>query len=105
MCKSPNPSVEIATNGTMVTVTQNCRSCGPMKRFNWMSQPVVIGRQPAGNLLSSFGTITSGVNISQKMMLFKHKGLSTIWFMHMFLCRKRVDLYRGKVNLCRGNKM
>ena len=49
--KSPNPAVEMAANGTMVTVTQNCRSCGPMKRSKWMSQPLVLGRHPAGNLL------------------------------------------------------
>ena len=80
--KSPNPSVEMATNGTMITVTLNCRSCGPTKRFKWMSQPLVLGRYPAGNLLLSFDTITSGVNISQKLLLFKHKGLCTIWCMY-----------------------
>ena len=67
---SPNPSVEMATNGTTATVTQMCRSCGPKKRFKWMNQPFVIGRHPAGNLLLSFGTITSGVNISQMLLLF-----------------------------------
>ena len=78
VCKLPNPSVEMATNGTMVTVTQNCRSCGPMKRFKWMSQPLVLGKHPACNLLLSFGTITSGVNISQMLLLFKHMGLCSI---------------------------
>ena len=67
---SPNPSVEMATNGTTATVTQICRTCGPMKRFEWMSQPLVIGGHPAGNLLLNFGTITSGVNISQMLLLF-----------------------------------
>ena len=37
---SPNPSVEMATNGTTSTVTQMCRSCGPKKRFKWMNQPL-----------------------------------------------------------------
>ena len=78
VCKPPNPAVDMATNGTMVTVTQNCRSCGPMKKFKWMSQPLVFGRHPAGNLLLSFGAITSGVNISQMLLLFKHMGLCTI---------------------------
>ena len=67
---SPDPSVEMAANGTTSTVTQICRSCGPMKRFEWMSQPLVIGGHPAGNLLLNFGTITSGVNISQMLLLF-----------------------------------
>ena len=40
---SPNPSVEMATNRTTATVTQICRSCGPMKRFEWMSHLLVIG--------------------------------------------------------------
>ena len=78
VCKLPNPSVEMATNGTMVTVTENCRSCGPMKRFKWMSQPLVLGRHPAGNLLLSIGTITSRVNVSQMLLLFKHMGLCSI---------------------------
>ena len=82
VCKSPNPSVEMATNGTIFTVTQNWRSCGPMKKFKWMSRPLVTGRHTAGNLLLSFGTITSGVNISQMLLLFKHMGLCTIWFIH-----------------------
>ena len=67
---SPNPSVEMATNGTTATVTQMCRFCGSKKRFKWMNQPFVSGRHPAGNLLLSFGTITSGVNISQMLLLF-----------------------------------
>ena len=72
VCKSPNPAVAMATNGTMVTVTQNCRSCGPMKNFKWISQPLEFGRHPAGNLLFSCGTITSGFNISQILLLLKH---------------------------------
>ena len=80
--KSPNPSLEMATNGTMFTVTQKCRSCGPMKRFKWMSHPLVTGRHTASNLLSSVGTITSGVNIRQMFLLCKHMGLCPIWFMH-----------------------
>ena len=76
--KLPNPSVEMAPNGTMSTVTQNCRYCGPMKRFKRTSQPVVLGRHPAGNLLLSFVSITSGVYISQMLLLFKHMGLCSI---------------------------
>jgi len=52
VCKSPNPSADMAANRTMVTVPQNCRSRRPMKKFKWMSQPLVKGRHPAGNLLS-----------------------------------------------------
>lgn len=78
LCKSPKPAIDMMTNGTMVTVIQNCRFCGPTKRFKWMSQPLVIGKHPAGNLMLSFGTIMSGVNISQMLLMFKHMGLAVI---------------------------
>ena len=78
LCKSPQPAVDMMTNGTMVTVIQNCRFCGPTKRFEWMSQPLVMGKHPAGNLMLSFGTIMSGVNISQMLLMLKHMGLAVI---------------------------
>lgn len=77
-CKADNPSVTVKRNGTMATVSQCCRVCGPKRQYQWKSQPLVLGTVPAGNLLTSFGILLSGVCISKAMLMFKHIGMSMI---------------------------
>ena len=45
-----------------------------------MEQPAisVLGRHAAGNLMTSFAILMSGVSISRVFPLFKHMGISTI---------------------------
>ena len=75
-CKAENPSVEVHRIGTMATVVQKCRQCG--RHFQWKSQPSLFGKYPAGNVMMSFGILTSGVRISQVLLMFRHMGLSAI---------------------------
>lgn len=77
-CKIPNPQVDIKKNGSMAVVTQSCTACGPTKTFQWNSQPYMLGRYPAGNLMTSFAILMSGVSISKVFLLFKHLGLCSI---------------------------
>lgn len=77
-CKSPNPQVEIKKKGSMAVVTQCCSICGPTRNFQWNSQPYVLGRHAAGNLMTSFAILMSGVSISKVFLLFKHLGLCSI---------------------------
>ena len=77
-CKMPKPRVEIKRNGSMAKVTQLCSTCGPRRAFQWNSQPHMLGKYPAGNLMIRFGILMSGVNISKTIMLFKHMGLCSI---------------------------
>ena len=77
-CKADNPSVAIKKNGTMASVYQTCKVCGPKKRFQWQSQPLVLGKYPAGNILTSFGILMSGVCINKALLMFRHIGMSMI---------------------------
>ena len=85
-CKAVNPTAEIKCNGTMATVTQICKTCKPGKQFQWRSQPLVLGKHPAGNIMMSFGILMSGINISQAMLMFRHMNLFAIslrtYFVH-----------------------
>lgn len=62
-------------NGTMVTVVQHCNVCQG-KPFTWRSQPFVLGRYPAGNILLSFAVLMAGASISKVLLVFKHMGLA-----------------------------
>ena len=49
-------------NSAMVTVTQCCESCG-FNAFVWRSQPLVLGRSPAGSILPSFAILIAGASV------------------------------------------
>ena len=70
-CKDEGPEVSMKKNGTMVTVTQKCRNCGPIS-FIWRSQPLALGRYPAGNMLLSFAIPTAGASVSKVLLVLKH---------------------------------
>ena len=74
-CKEGKPKVKLTKNGTMVTVEQQCGLCeGPP--FIWRSQPFVLGRYPAGNILLSFAVLMAGASISKVLLVFRHMGVS-----------------------------
>lgn len=73
-CKSDLPSVSMKVHGTMATVDQECKICG--NSYKWHSQPLVLGRYPAGNILLSFAVLMAGGSISKVLLIFKHMGLS-----------------------------
>jgi hypothetical protein len=56
-------------NGTMVTVEQQCSNCH-VKPFRLRSQPFILGRYPAGNILLSFATLMAGASISKVLLVF-----------------------------------
>ena len=67
--------VSMKKNGTMVTVTQSCRKCS-RKPFVWSSQPLVLGRYPAGNILLSFAILMAGASVSKVLLVLRHMGIS-----------------------------
>ena len=71
-CNARSPSVNVKVHGTMALVEQTCKSC---KGYTWRSQPLVLGKYPAGNTLLSFATLMSGSSISKVLLLFRHMGL------------------------------
>ena len=82
-CHQGKPAVSMSRNGTMVTVTQKCKLC--CGTFVWRSQPFLLGRYPAGNLLLSYSTLMAGASISKIILLFRHMGLSIISARTFFL--------------------
>ena len=74
-CKNEGPEVSMKKNGTMVTVAQRCRNCGP-NSYVWRSQPLVLGRYPAGNILLSFAILMSGASVAKVLLVLKHMGIS-----------------------------
>ena len=58
----------------MATVQQRCLKCSGS--YQWRSQPLVLGRYPAGNILLSFAVLMAGASISKTLLIFKHMGLA-----------------------------
>lgn len=54
-CKKAGLSVSMKCHGTMVTVIQHCMKCNDV--FEWKSQPLLMGKYPAGNVLLSFAAL------------------------------------------------
>ncbi len=73
-CKYDSPSVTMKVYGTMASVHQRCNHCG--ETFKWHSQPLVLGRHAAGNILLSFATLMAGASISKLLLVFKHMGVA-----------------------------
>ena len=74
-CKEDNPNVKMKSNGTMVTVYQDCKNCG-FKGFQWRSQPLVLGRYPAGNILLSYAILMAGGSVAKVLLVCRHMGLA-----------------------------
>ena len=87
-CQKNTPIVEAFKTGTMVTMVQNCPVCGK-GAFRWCSQPFVLGKYPAGNVLLSFGILMAGASVSKVMLVFKHMGLCSTTCRTFFLHQKR----------------
>ena len=89
-CKSDHPTVSMSSNGTMVTVHQQCFSC--RTGFTWRSQPYILGRYPAGNVLLSFSSLTSGASISKLLLVFRHMNLCSYNIRTFFYHQSRLLL-------------
>ncbi|XP_028416037.1 uncharacterized protein LOC114539599 [Dendronephthya gigantea] len=93
-CKSDDVLVNVVEVGTMAQVKVTCSNlkCGK-KDTTWNSQPPMTGTSiPAGNLLLSFGILTSGTSATKVTRALKHMGLSCISLRTYFL-HQREKLY------------
>ncbi|KAK3743480.1 hypothetical protein QZH41_013093, partial [Actinostola sp. cb2023] len=72
-CKASGPSVSMKQEGTMVTITQSCTKC--VDTFVWRSQPLVLGKYPAGNIMLSFAVLMAGASINKILLVFQHMGI------------------------------
>ena len=49
-----------------------------MATYTWKSQPYLLGKFPAANLLLSFAILSAGASVQEVILLFKHMGLLVI---------------------------
>ena len=91
-CKAQSPSVNVKVHGTIAIVEQTCKLC---KGYTWRSQPLVLGKYPASNILLSFATLISGSSISKVLLLFRHMGLK-IYCARTFFYHQRNFISAGK---------
>ena len=73
LCLFPNPKVAVTQTGTMLSIVTECSKCG--ETYTWKSQPDLMGRFPAGNLLLSFAVPCAGASIRKVLLVFRHMGV------------------------------
>ena len=73
LCFASNPLLSISQSGTMLTIKSTCSRCSNV--FTWTSQPHMLGKFPAGNLLLSFAILCSGASINKVLLMFQHMGI------------------------------
>jgi len=57
----------------MISITTSCINC--KQDFTWNSQPTILGRFPAGNILLSFAILCAGASTNKVLLVFRHMGL------------------------------
>ena len=72
-CKGNSPKATMRQCGTLVKVLQTCSQCH--QEYSWKSQPTVLGKFPAGNILLSFGVLVAGASMSKVLPVFHHMEL------------------------------
>ena len=78
ICFSSKPKVNIQQIGTMLKIVTTCHSCKGV--FTWTSQPYLLGRFPAANLLLSFAILTAGASINKVLLVLRHMGVLVYHF-------------------------
>ena len=73
LCLFSKPKLSVSQTGTLLTVESFCRNCGQTKV--WKSQPDLLGKFPAGNLLLSFAVLCAGASIWKVVLVFRHMGI------------------------------
>ena len=70
---APNPEVTPSQTGTLLTIETKCSACKGV--FTWKSQPFLLGKFPAGNILLSFAVLCAGASIRKVLTVFQHMGV------------------------------
>jgi len=70
---TPKPKMTVTQTGTMLTIDTKCSNCKEV--FTWKSQPFLLGKFLAGNLLLSLAVLCAGASIKKVLSLFKQMGI------------------------------
>ena len=72
-CFESGPEVKVYQTGTLLTIRTICCNC--KKTFTWKSQPYLLGKFPAGNILLSFAILCAGASVNKVLVVFRHIGI------------------------------
>ena len=73
LCLASQPHLSVTQTGTMLSIVSKCSSCDGT--YIWKSQPYLLGKFPAGNILLSFAIICAGATVGKVLLVFRHMGL------------------------------
>ena len=73
LCFSANPALSVTQTGTMMTIQSSCSRCSGT--FIWQSQPYLLVKFPAGNLLLSFAILCAGASVNKVLLVFRYMGM------------------------------
>ena len=74
LCFFTKPKVAVTQTGTMLTIVSECSNCG--ETYTWRSQPDLLGKFPAGNLLLSFAVLCAAASLRKVLSTYGFVGLS-----------------------------
>ena len=100
LCLFPNPKVAVTQTGTMLSIVTECSKCG--ETYTWKSQPDLMGRFPAGNLLLSFAVLCAGASIRKVLLVFRHMGVLAFheptYYYHQRHLMPSIVVFRKKIS-------
>ena len=70
---APSPEVSPSQTGILLTIETKCSACKAI--FTWKSQPFLLGKCLAENLLLSFAVLCAGASIKKVLTVFQHMGV------------------------------
>lgn len=73
-------------SGTMLTIEAKCCNC--VEVFEWKSQPFILSKLPAGNLLMSLSVLCARSSIKKVLLVLKHMGVLA-FHESTFYCHQR----------------
>ena len=80
ICFTPNPEVTALKTRTLLTIETKCNKCKEI--FTCKSQPFLLGKFPAGNLLLSFAVLCAGASIKKVLLVFIYNQTQRILQIH-----------------------
>ena len=73
-CKGQGPRVTTKKNGTMVTVAQQCRNCGPNSCVEVLAFSVC--NISCRNVVLGFAILMAGASVDKVLLVLKHLGIT-----------------------------
>jgi len=73
LCLAPAPVISVSQYGTLLNIDATCQKC--KQTYTWKSQPFLLNKFPAGNLLLSYAMLCAGSSVKKVLLVFQHMNL------------------------------